>query len=511
MHGMLNYFLRRILLIPITFIVITFLVYAVLRVAPGGPIEQLEAQMKGMGTETGGGTADAGATVGLDENAKEELRRYYNLDRPIPIGYLQWLGVIPKAKERAVRLEDRRQEPEFWGTAEELLTEHRSRKEVFQAALRESGWVIDAGELHRPVDQGIRAADPEVFARADELLAGGPSQRSDLEEYLDDEGYLLVGIQFYAPVEIPPAPEVAAVQENVVTARRIRDESLTALEEHLATRDYAVSPNLSFYHQEFRFSGILEGDFGQSFQYNKPVLEVIVSKFKISIFLGLIGYLAAWVVCVPLGVIKAVKHRSHFDTISSFIVFLGYSTPGWVAALLLLIYLGGGSYYDLVPLGGFRSPEWDVWWANGEYWRCAVDQLHHMAVPVFGYLIGSFAAMTILMKNSLLENLGADYVRTAFAKGLPESRVILVHTLRNSLIPITAGVGHAIGLIFAGSFLIEKTCNIPGMGLLGYNAILQRDFPIILGVLVFVVLLRLVGNIISDLVWALIDPRIRFQ
>ena len=131
-------------------------------------------------------------------------------------------------------------------------------------------------------------------------------------------------------------------------------------------------------------------------------------------------------------------------------------------------------------------------------------------LPVLCYMVGSFATLTVLMKNSLMENLGADYVRTAFAKGLSERRVVFVHALRNSLIPVTAGIGHALGLLFAGSFLIEKTCNIDGMGYLGFQAIVTRDYPIILGLLVFLVLIRLFGNIISDIIWALIDPRIRF-
>ena len=343
-------------------------------------------------------------------------------------------------------------------------------------------------------------------------MAGGPSKRGDLEGHLRNKGYALDGIDFYEPISMSAVPpDIQADVDVVLAAKEKQDGSLLTLESHLEAKSYGVSRNLTFFHRKTQFSGILQGDFGVSFQWNKPVLEVIVSKFKISIFLGLIGYFAAWFICVPLGVLKAVRHRSTFDTVSSIVVFLGYSVPGWVAALLLLVWFGGGSYFDLVPLGGFRSPDWNIWWDNGEYWRCAVDQMHHMAVPVFGYLIGSFASMTILMKNSLLENLGADYVRTAFAKGLSERRVILVHTLRNSMIPITAGVGHAIGLVFAGSFLIEKVCNIPGMGLLGYESILQRDFPIILGILVFIVLAQLIGNIISDLVWALIDPRIRFE
>ena len=159
-----------------------------------------------------------------------------------------------------------------------------------------------------------------------------------------------------------------------------------------------------------------------------------------------------------------------------------------------------------MPLGGFRSENW----AELGFFARIANQLHHTAIPVVGYVMGGFATMTILMKNSLLDNLGADYVRTAFAKGLSERRVVFVHAMRNSLIPLTVGIGHALGLLFAGSFLIEKTCNIPGMGLLSFNSVIQRDYPVILGTLVFLVLIRLTGNIFSDVIWALIDPRIRF-
>jgi microcin C transport system permease protein len=253
--------------------------------------------------------------------------------------------------------------------------------------------------------------------------------------------------------------------------------------------------------------GILTGDFGKSYIRGKPVLGVITSKFKISLYFGLIGYFATWLVCVPLGVTKAIKHRSAFDTTTSIIVFAGYSIPGFVACLILMMlfatdFLG----LAIFPLGEFRSQNWDTLSFFGKI----ADQIHHTIIPVIGYLIGGFASMTILMKNSLLDNLGADYVRTAFAKGLTERRVVFVHALRNSLIPITAGVGHALGLLFAGSFLIEKTCNIPGMGYLGYMSIIERDYPIIMGVLVFGVVIRLTGNILSDVVWAIIDPRIRF-
>jgi len=248
-------------------------------------------------------------------------------------------------------------------------------------------------------------------------------------------------------------------------------------------------------------------DFGRSYVYGEPVLDVITSKFPISIYFGLIGYFASWLVCVPLGVTKAIRHRTGYDTWTSVLVFIGYSIPGFVACLMLMVLLGGGSYFDILPLGGFRSDNWE----QLGFFAKIIDQLRHTAIPVFGYLIGGFATMTILMKNSLLDNLGADYVRTAFAKGLSENRVVFVHAMRNSLIPLTVGIGQALGLLFAGSFLIEKTCNIPGMGLLGYTSIIQRDYPVILGTLVFLVLIRLTGNIFSDIVWAMIDPRIRFS
>jgi microcin C transport system permease protein len=138
-------------------------------------------------------------------------------------------------------------------------------------------------------------------------------------------------------------------------------------------------------------------------------------------------------------------------------------------------------------------------------------QIHYMFLPVLCYTVESFATLTILMKNSLMENLGQDYVRTAYAKGLSEHRVIFVHALRNSLIPIATGLGSEIGLILAGSFLIEKVFNIDGMGYLGYTSILQRDYPVALGILVISSLLLLVGNILSDMIYVLVDPRIRFK
>ena len=252
---------------------------------------------------------------------------------------------------------------------------------------------------------------------------------------------------------------------------------------------------------------LLHLDLGNSYIYQDPVWDVIKSRFPISIFLGLTGFFLSYIVCVPLGVWKAIRHGSRFDFASSVLVFLGYSVPGWALGTALLVLFGGGSFWNVFPLGGFRPPNWEFL----GFFDKIVQQLYYMCLPVFCYMLGSFATLTILMKNSLLENLGQDYVRTAFAKGLSERRVIFVHALRNSLIPIATGLGHVISIILAGSFLIEKVFNIDGMGYLGYTSILQRDYPVALGILVISSLLMLVGNILSDMIYVVVDPRIRFQ
>ncbi|MBI2820402.1 MAG: ABC transporter permease subunit [Acidobacteria bacterium] len=252
---------------------------------------------------------------------------------------------------------------------------------------------------------------------------------------------------------------------------------------------------------------VLHLDLGRSYIYQDPVWDVIQSRFPISIFLGLTGFFLSYFICVPLGVYKAIRHGSKFDFISSVMVFMGYSIPGWALGTALLVLFGGGSFWDVFPLGGFRPDNWQY---LGFFQKIAA-QLYYMFLPVLCYMVGSFATLTILMKNSLMENLGQDYVRTAFAKGLSERRVIFVHALRNSMIPIATGLGHVISIILAGSFLIEKVFNIDGMGYLGYTSILQRDYPVALGILVISSVLLLVGNILSDMIYVLVDPRIRFR
>jgi microcin C transport system permease protein len=254
-------------------------------------------------------------------------------------------------------------------------------------------------------------------------------------------------------------------------------------------------------------ANVVQLDLGTSYVYQDPVWDVIKRRFPVSIFLGLTGFLLSYLVCIPLGIFKAIKHGSKPDFASSALVFLGYSIPGWSLGTLLLVLFGGGSFWDVFPLGGFRPDNWEYL----GFFQKIQSQLYYMFLPVVCYMIGSFATLTILMKNSLMENLGQDYVRTAFSKGLGEKRVIFLHALRNSLIPISTGLGHFFSLILAGSFLIEKVFNIDGMGYLGYTSILQRDYPVALGILVVGSLLLLIGNILSDIIYVIVDPRIRFS
>jgi len=252
---------------------------------------------------------------------------------------------------------------------------------------------------------------------------------------------------------------------------------------------------------------LLRFNFGKSYMYAEPVWDIIASRFKVSIYFGLISFILTYLICVPLGVFKAVKNGSKFDFITSFLVFLGYSIPGWAFGAMMLILFGGGSFWNVFPLGGFRSEDFE----SMNFLQQVFDQLHHTILPVTAYVIGNFATLTILTKNSVIENLSQDYIKTAFAKGMPEKRVVFVHALRNSLIPISTGIGSFFGLILAGSMLIEKVFNIQGMGLLAFNSIINRDYPVTMGILVISSILMLIGNIISDMVYAWADPRIRFK
>ncbi len=249
---------------------------------------------------------------------------------------------------------------------------------------------------------------------------------------------------------------------------------------------------------------VLVLDLGTSTRYNEPVWDTIKGRFPISIFYGLTTLILTYAVCIPLGMAKAVRHKSQFDNVTSGLVFFGYAIPGYVVGIALLTFFA--SQLEWFPLGGFVSNNFDQLGP----WQKVTDIAYHAVLPLLSYMAGSFAVTTFMMKNSLMDNLAADYVRTAIAKGLTFRQAVTRHALRNSLIPIATSFGNNISLILTGSFLIERIYNIDGFGLLGFESLVERDYPVVMGILVISSLLFLIGNILSDICVAIVDPRVKF-
>jgi microcin C transport system permease protein len=246
-------------------------------------------------------------------------------------------------------------------------------------------------------------------------------------------------------------------------------------------------------------------DLGKSFRYNEPVARVIADRLPISIYYGLVTSFFIYAICIPLGILKAIKHRTAVDNATSALVFIGYAVPGFALGAVLVNVLA--VKYQIFPLGGFQS----AGAATLPLGEKIGDVVVHSVLPLISYLVGAFAVQTMLVKNSLMENMSADYVRTALAKGLSWRRAVFVHALRNSLIPIATSIGGLLGIFLTGSFLIERVFNIQGIGLLAFEAIQTRDFPVVMGILVVSSLVLMIGNLLSDMAVAFVDPRVRFE
>jgi len=222
---------------------------------------------------------------------------------------------------------------------------------------------------------------------------------------------------------------------------------------------------------------------------------------------GLISFVITYVVCFYLGTQKALRHGSKFDVISSSMVFIAFSVPGWALGAVLLVLLGGGSALAWFPTGGFQSNDYE----SITMMEKIADRALFFVLPTIAYTLGGFASITLLMKNSLLDTLGQDFVRTAYAKGLRENRVIWMHAMRNSVIQLVASIGGIIGIFLGGSYLVEYAFNIDGIGRLSFEAIQSRDYSVVFAFAVITIFITLVGSIISDFMLALVDPRIRFS
>lgn len=430
------YFLRRLLLIPLTLLGITALVFAVNRLAPGGPLEQSLATLLGGESKAKRSRAESGFSLSASQVL--ELEEKFSRDKSVPRAYAEWLGILPRDFEskkigKEFAAGEKRVEIPVPGTVHVATVERDDSGKAWivkddKADL--SGWQV---RLRTPEEQAQRWS------------------------------------QWVEGVDLPKMPEYRAVIFKA------------------------------------GYDGLLQGSLGASSKYQDPVWSMIIQRMPVSIFYGIASMIAIYGLCLPLGIVKAIKHRSWLDNASSIAVFAGYAVPGYALGAIMIVYFG--AKLGWFPLRGFIGDDFETLSAAGK----VKDVLHHAVMPLICYLIGSFAFMTMLMKNNLMDNLAADYVRTAAAKGVSFPRAVFRHAFRNSIIPIATTFGNNVALIVTGSILIEKVFDINGFGLLQLSSILERDEPLIMGVVFFSSVLMLIGNVLSDLCVALVDPRVSYK
>ena len=248
-------------------------------------------------------------------------------------------------------------------------------------------------------------------------------------------------------------------------------------------------------------------DLGVSYFHNQSVGDLILSKLPVSISLGLWSFIIVYLVSIPLGIKKAINDGSRFDLISSTIILIGYSIPGFVLGIGLIVLLGGGSFFDLFPTRGLVSDNW----SSLSITEKILDYFWHITLPIICLIIGSFAVMTMLTKNSFIDEINKLYTITARAKGLSENKVLYSHVFKNAIIPILTGFpAQFVSAFFTGSILIETIFSLDGIGLLSYEAIIQRDYPVVMGTLFIFTLLGLLTKLITDILYVYVDPRIKF-
>lgn len=248
-------------------------------------------------------------------------------------------------------------------------------------------------------------------------------------------------------------------------------------------------------------------DLGTSFRQNKDVWQLIKEKLPVSLSLGLWTFLISYLTSIPLGIAKAVREGSRFDALTTLLVLSGFAIPGFVLGVLLIVLFAGGTFLDWFPLRGLISDNW----AQLSWPARIVDYLWHLVLPLTCFSIGSFAIITMLTKNTFVEEIHKQYVLVARAKGLSERQVLYKHVFRNALIPIVTGFPAAfVGAFFAGSLLIETLFSLDGLGLLSYESLVRRDYPVVLGTLYFFTLIGLVVKLVGDLLYVVVDPRVQF-
>lgn len=448
---MRDYFIRRLLLIPPTLLGVTLLVFTITRFVPGGPMER--ALQEAQKATEGGGSSSGQIGGGMNEEQVEELEEEYGFDKPIFQAYLQWLGALPR--ERCLS----------------------------KAEFREQGKDKVGGDFVGDSNNTL-------------VLLKGSGRQAQVTR----QGTVVTSAT-YSDDNRPITEDGWEIRLETIADRKERWSRRSGEDISKAPQNYDDRAIV----YKTRFAGLLQGDLGRSTDFGDPVWDLIKGRIPVALYFGILTALITYGVCLPLGILKAIRHRTMIDNLTSILIFVGYAIPGFALGALMLVYLGArGGWF---PLFGLTDPNFD----DMGTWDQFVDLLHHTALPLLCYVVGGFAWLTMMMKNNLMDNLAADYVRTAVSKGVSFRSAVFKHAFRNSFIPIASTLGQLITILVSGSILIESVFDIQGFGLLQYQALLGRDQTVIMGTLTIAAFLLVLGNILSDLIVAMVDPRVKFN
>ncbi len=448
---MREYFIRRFLLIPPTLLGVTLIVFTITRFVPGGPMER--ALQEAQKATEGGGSGSGQIGGGMNEEQVEELEEEYGFDKPILQAYLQWLGAMPR--------------------------ERRLSKSEF-----------------RPLGKDKVGGDLEGDSNKTLVLLKGSGRQAKVTR----QGAKVISAT-YLDSNQSIAEDGWEIRIETIDDRKERWVRRSGEDISKAPKNYDDRAIV----YKTRFAGLLQGDLGRSTDFGDPVWTLIKGRIPVALYFGILTALITYGICLPLGILKAIKHRTAIDNLTSILIFVGYAIPGFALGAVMLVYLGArGGWF---PLFGLTDPNFDGMSLGEQF----LDLAHHTVLPLLCYVVGGFAWLTMMMKNNLMDNLAADYVRTAVSKGVSFRSAVFRHAFRNSFIPIASTLGQLITILVSGSILIESVFDIQGFGLLQYQALLGRDQTVIMGTLTIAAFLLVLGNILSDVIVAMVDPRVKFN
>ena len=458
---MWRYFLKRILLILPTLFGISIITFLIIKLAPGDP-----TAIK-MGNQQSGMAADQN----LAKQMIEQTREIYGLDKPLLLNFAIY------------NYEDN------WAEVQNYLNAGNSL----------SG--RDYDDIVEPLKQADEVAVPFLVG----LLETGestPDETTVLLEILTIKQKLSISIDMSLDRQL----------EYIQNWWHGGTDSTGVI--RTAARDNYQFTRLQVFKKIFTEAqyprwlvNMMTLDFGNSIKDNRPVWEHIKESVPVSLKFTLTSFILAYLIAIPLGIYSATNQYTVGDKVTTVILFVLYSLPNFWVATMAIVFFGGGDFFDVFPVSGLHSIGYETMSGWGQFW----DLLHHIALPLLIWTYGSFSALSRYMRGSMLEVIRQDYIRTARAKGLSERAVTYKHALRNSLIPIITMLANLLPLAISGSIIIESIFSIPGMGQLSFNAVLSRDYPVIMAVTTISAMLTLFGILLSDLLYALVDPRITFE